>query len=94
MPVRPCSWPPSKLLDEFGDLVKAVDEKGALAALAKFKLQHPHVKTLVSLGGGSGSAEFLRLAARDASRETFASEARALCDRYGFDGVDGRSWTP
>ncbi|KAM4066529.1 glycosyl hydrolases family 18 domain-containing protein [Hirsutella rhossiliensis] len=78
-----------RLLDEFGDLVKDVDgEKGCLAALGKFKRQHPHIKTLVSLGGGSGSAEFPKLAASETARETFATEARSFCDRYGFDGID------
>ncbi|KAF4119729.1 chitinase [Geosmithia morbida] len=77
------------LLDEFGDLKKEVDgEAGCLRALAKLKRNHRHLKTVVSLGGGSGSAEFPKLAAGEESRTTFAKEARKFCDLYDFDGID------
>ncbi|KAG9250753.1 glycoside hydrolase superfamily [Emericellopsis atlantica] len=78
-----------RLLDEFGDLQKQVDvEQGCLAAFAKMKRENPHLKTLVSIGGGSGSAEFPIMAADPAARETFAREAPNFCDKYEFDGVD------
>jgi chitinase len=54
------------------------------------KRENPHIKTLVSMGGGSGSAEFPKLASSDAARRTFAKEAREFCDRYEFDGVDSK----
>lgn len=40
------------------------------------------------MGGGSGSAEFPKLAASNSARKTFAKEAREFCDRHEFDGVD------
>lgn len=56
--------------------------------MAKLKSENPHVKTIVSVGGGSGSAEFPILAADPTARQTFARDAREFCDRYGFDGID------
>ncbi|KAI1773660.1 glycoside hydrolase family 18 protein [Hypoxylon cercidicola] len=76
-------------LDEYSDYTKAVDgEKGCLAALAKLKQQKPGLKTLVSIGGGSGSAEFPTMAADSYCRATFASECRKFVDKHQFNGVD------
>ncbi|KAF5689185.1 chitinase 1 [Fusarium circinatum] len=76
-------------IDDWADNNKAVDgEKGCLAALRKLKDQHPHVKTLVSIGGGSSSKEFPALAASKAARQTFAREMKEFCDAHHFDGVD------
>ncbi|OPB40957.1 GH18, chitinase [Trichoderma guizhouense] len=75
--------------DEHADMVKEVDgEKGALAALAKLKRNNPKLKTIVSIGGGTGSKEFPALAASRDARETFARQARQFCDRHEIDGVD------
>ncbi|KAI1401148.1 glycoside hydrolase family 18 protein [Hypoxylon fuscum] len=78
-----------KLLDEFADLIKPVDgEKGCLRALAKLKQQKPDLKTLVSIGGGSGSAEFPAVAAHSSSRTTFARACKQFVEEYQLDGVD------
>ncbi|XXH04393.1 hypothetical protein Hte_010807 [Hypoxylon texense] len=78
-----------KLLDEFADLTKAVDgERGCLRALAKLKQRKPELRTLVSVGGGSGSAEFPAMAADAARRATFARECRRFVDEHRLDGVD------
>ncbi|KAL7935602.1 glycoside hydrolase family 18 protein [Trichoderma chlorosporum] len=75
--------------DEHADMVKEVDgEKGALAALAKLKRNNPRLKTIVSIGGGTGSKEFPALAANRNARETFARQVRQFCDRHEIDGVD------
>lgn len=37
-------------------------EKGCLAAVAKLKAENPHIKTIVSIGGGGSSNEFPGLA--------------------------------
>ncbi|KAM0480386.1 hypothetical protein ACHAPX_004217 [Trichoderma viride] len=76
-------------IDEHADLVKDVDgEKGALHALAKLKRQNPHLKTIVSIGGGADSKQFCTLAASHNGRQTLAKQVRHLCDRYKLDGVD------
>ncbi|KAI2778726.1 glycoside hydrolase family 18 protein [Daldinia loculata] len=78
-----------KLLDEFADLTKDVDgEKGCLRALAKLKQQKPDIKTLVSIGGGSGSAEFPAMAAHSTHRSTFARSCKEFVEQYQFDGID------
>lgn len=81
-----------QLLDDKADTQLPVDgEQGCLAALAKLKRQHPHIKTLLSVGGGSGSAEFPAVAASIQRREAFVRTARELVDRFGLDGIDSKS---
>ena len=63
-------------------------EKGCLAAIAKLKSEHPHIKTLVSIGGGSSSKEFPALAASEEARQTFACQISEFCETHQFDGVD------
>jgi chitinase len=76
-------------IDEHADVVKDIDgERGALAALAKLKRNHPRLKTIVSIGGGTASKEFPALAANSHARETFAKQAREFCDRHVLDGID------
>ncbi|KAK0648196.1 glycoside hydrolase superfamily [Cercophora newfieldiana] len=76
-------------IDERADSVIPVDgETGALAALAKLKRQHPHLHTLVSIGGGSGSAEFPALAANLSARANFACNVKDFVTKHNFDGVD------
>ncbi|KAF7528966.1 hypothetical protein G7054_g10011 [Neopestalotiopsis clavispora] len=78
-----------RLLDEYADCSIAADgEKGCLAALAKLKAQTPGLKTLVSIGGGSGSAEFPAMAASPGARTTFARSCREFCEKWNVDGVD------
>ncbi|POR35098.1 Chitinase 1 [Tolypocladium paradoxum] len=78
-----------RLLDEWADLDKDVDgKKGCLSALAELKRKNPHLKTLVSLGGASASADFPALAANEGSRQTFARQAREFCDCHNLDGID------
>ncbi|KAF7559432.1 hypothetical protein G7046_g4714 [Stylonectria norvegica] len=76
-------------IDEWADDNKEVDGvKGCLAAIAKLKCEHPHIKTIVSIGGGSSSKEFANLAASRDARQTFAQQAKEFCDKYNLDGVD------
>lgn len=59
-----------------------------MAALAKLKSENPHIKTIVSIGGGSSSKEFPALAENETARQNFAQQARDFCDTHHFDGVD------
>ncbi|KAI2470544.1 glycoside hydrolase family 18 protein [Annulohypoxylon bovei var. microspora] len=78
-----------QFLDEFADVSKPVDgESGCLRALAKLKSQKPSLKTLISVGGGSGSAEFAGVAADPGRRAAFARSCRQFVDRFALDGVD------
>ncbi|KAI2609158.1 glycoside hydrolase family 18 protein [Hypoxylon sp. NC1633] len=78
-----------RFLDEFADLTKEVDgEEGCLRALSKLKQQKPGLKTLVSIGGGSGSQEFPAVAADPTRRATLARSCRQFVERFQLDGVD------
>ncbi|KAK4447324.1 glycoside hydrolase family 18 protein [Podospora aff. communis PSN243] len=75
--------------DERADTILPVDgETGALRALAKLKSQHPHLRTLVSIGGGSGSAEFPAVTSNPAAVSNFVQNIKAFITKYDFDGVD------
>ncbi|KAJ9314020.1 CAZyme family GH18 [Paecilomyces variotii] len=77
-------------LDEKADLEYPTDgTKGCLNALSLLKRERfPHLKLIVSLGGGSGSGPFAELAAVPESRARLAQSVRKFVDQYGFDGVD------
>jgi chitinase len=78
-------------IDDWADNEKMVDgEKGCLSAITKLKSQHPQIKTLVSIGGGSSSKEFPALAANKAARQTFAHQIKEFCVTHQFDGVDSK----
>ncbi|KAH8653340.1 glycoside hydrolase superfamily [Xylariales sp. PMI_506] len=78
-----------RFLDEHADCVKPVDgEQGCLTALSKLKSLKPSLKTLVSIGGGSGSAEFPVVAANPMARNTFAKSCRDFVTTWAMDGVD------
>lgn len=78
-------------VDDWADNnVDADGEKGCLAALAKLKRQHPHLKTILSLGGATASQEFPALAANPQARETLATQCRAFLDRHDMDGIDSK----
>lgn len=64
------------------------DQQGCLKALKHLKDTHPHLKTLISVGGGTASKEFPTVTQNPLARQTLARELRFFCDRYGFDGVD------
>jgi chitinase len=47
-----------------------------------------NVKVLASIGGWTGSNNFPALASSAATRTRFCTQARALIERYNFDGID------
>ncbi|WP_205669268.1 chitinase C-terminal domain-containing protein [Amycolatopsis suaedae] len=75
--------------------------KGHFNQLTKFKKQHPHVKTLISVGGWAESGGilnpdgtrnptggFYKLAQSQAAIDTFADSMVQFLRTYGFDGAD------
>lgn len=62
--------------------------RGCFNQLIKLKQQHPHLRTMISIGGWTLSGRFSDVALTDASRRAFAASAVAFMTRYGFDGVD------
>jgi chitinase len=62
--------------------------KGNLHQLQLLKEEHPHLQTLISVGGWTWSGKFSDVALTPESREKFAKSAREFMVEYGFDGVD------
>lgn len=62
--------------------------KGNFHQLIKLKQQHPHLLTMISVGGWTLSGRFSDVALTAASREKFARSAVRFMRTYGFDGVD------
>jgi len=62
--------------------------RGSFHQLQKLKQAHPHLRTLISVGGWTWSAHFSDVALTDASRQKFAASCVAFMDQYGFDGID------
>lgn len=62
--------------------------RGNFNQLLALKKKHPHLKTLISLGGWTLSGPFSDVASRAATRSTCARSAAAFVAKYGFDGVD------
>lgn len=81
------------LSDEWADSQLEVDDtSGCLRAFQQLKIQHDHLKIIISIGGGGkGSENFAAASATVEGRERFAASAKALVDEFALDGVDGCS---
>jgi chitinase len=79
-------WADVQMPDE-NDTTEA-ELQGNFRQLLLLKLQYPHLKTLISVGGWSWSARFSDVALTPEKRERFARSAVAFITTYGFDGVD------
>ncbi|UTR07416.1 glycosyl hydrolase family 18 protein [Alkalihalobacillus sp. LMS6] len=62
--------------------------KGNVKQLQKLKEEHPHLKTVISVGGYTWSNRLSLVAATEETRETFAQSAVDFVRAYGFDGLD------
>ena len=62
--------------------------RGNFNQLIKLRDKNPNLKTLISIGGWTWSANFSAAAATDASRKAFASSCVDFMKQYKFDGVD------
>ena len=62
--------------------------RGCFHQLQILKGNHPHVKTLISVGGWTWSAYFSNIALTEQSRHTFAHSCMEFITEYTFDGVD------
>lgn len=84
-----------EVVDEFAALEKtypgdsnSLAFRGSFHQLRKLKTAHPHLKTLISVGGATLSEDFSDIAASATARKTFAESCLAYMIRYGFDGID------
>ncbi|KAI1326658.1 glycoside hydrolase family 18 protein [Xylariaceae sp. FL0255] len=83
-------------LDEHADLEISVDgTRGCLSALAQLKAKsqqqnnnNNQIQTLISIGGGSGSAQFPHIASDASKRKHFVSCCRSFVAKHHLSGVD------
>jgi chitinase len=71
-----------------GDKWDPGELRGSFKQLQLLKKKHPHVKTLISVGGWTLSGPFSDVALTEASRSKFTASCVAFMLRYSFDGVD------
>lgn len=77
-----------------------IDERGECApgdlqadptnfdALRRLKAAHPHLRTLISIGGRGTAESFSRAAASADDRQRLAASCVAFMQQHGFDGID------
>nr|BAF02588.1 chitinase [uncultured bacterium] len=63
-------------------------KRGSFHQLAILKQAHPHLRTLISVGGWTWSSKFSDVALTPTSRATFASSCVDFMIEHGFDGID------
>lgn len=62
---------------------------GMYEKVNKLKRTHPHLKTLLAIGGwNEGSEKYSRMASTPEGRKRFAQSVAAFLDKHGFDGLD------
>ena len=76
--------------DEWADAGADVDGvKGGLGSLMHLKQRHPHLRVLLSVGGGDSVETFPVVANSPVLRDNFARSVKGLVEASGFDGIDG-----
>lgn len=62
--------------------------RGNFNQLIKLKQKHPHIQTLISVGGWTWSGKYSDVALTPDSRAKFARSAVNFVRNYSFDGLD------
>ncbi len=77
-------------IDRFyeGDSWDAGALRGSFHQLQLLKEAHPHLQTLISVGGWTWSGRFSDVALTAESRAAFAGSCVDFVVQYGFDGID------
>ncbi|MEZ4314743.1 MAG: glycoside hydrolase family 18 protein [Polyangiaceae bacterium] len=71
-----------------GDTWDPGAKRGSFHQLEILKSQHPHLRTLISVGGWSWSGKFSDVALTEASRAKFVSSCVKFMKDWSFDGID------
>ena len=62
--------------------------QGSLGQLYKAKKKHPHLQTIISIGGWGRSDYYSEIAASESSRHHFSLSALKFIRTYHFDGIE------
>ena len=54
------------------------------------KQKHPHLRVVLSIGGGNSSEIFPIVASSTLLRDNFARSAKGLVEASGLDGIDSK----
>lgn len=54
------------------------------------KQQKPHLKVILSIGGGNASHNFAAVASKAVTRDNFGKSAYGLVRSAGLDGIDSK----
>ncbi|RYP93237.1 hypothetical protein DL770_000612 [Monosporascus sp. CRB-9-2] len=77
------------LSDEKADTeVECDGVKGGLGSLMHLKQAHPHLRVMLSIGGGDSSEIFPIVASNTLLRVNFGQSAQGLVEAAGLDGID------
>ena len=77
--------------DEWADAGAPVDGvQGGLGSLMHLKQKHPHLRVVLSIGGGNSSEIFPIVASSTLLRDNFARSAKGLVEASGLDGIDSK----
>jgi len=71
-----------------GDCWNPGCKRGNFHQLEIHKQNHPHLRTLISVGGWTWSSGFSDAVLTPQARQTFAASIVAFVDQWGFDGAD------
>lgn len=71
------------VIDEYSGKSKAVYQMNFVA-----REKYPNLRTVISVGGWSGSGTFSKIAASDAATKKFVTQIHSFLDTMHFDGVD------
>ena len=71
-----------------GDPALDISGPDNFSKLRQLKQRHPHLKTLIAVGGWLGSGAFSDVALTAQSRQRFADSGVAFIRKHGFDGID------
>ncbi|KAI5462142.1 family 18 glycoside hydrolase [Mariannaea sp. PMI_226] len=77
------------LSDEWADAGAPVDGvQGGLGSLMHLKQKHPHLRVVLSIGGGNSAEIYPIVASNTLLRDNFARSAHGLVEASGLDGID------
>ncbi|MDO6527846.1 glycosyl hydrolase family 18 protein [Motilimonas sp. 1_MG-2023] len=73
---------------QYPDADESIPFSGNFGQMVSLKKRHPHIKTIISIGGWGRSEHYSNIAADPELRHDFAKSATEFMKRYQFDGIE------